>query len=59
MSEVRPRRTHQDEERLRDREGQAARRQKTVTNRGLILEDRDLPHLVISHTCSEMGSGHP
>lgn len=27
--------------------------------RGLILEDRGLPHLVISHTCSEMGSHHP
>lgn len=36
-----------------------ARQQRTVTNRGLILENRGLSHLVISHTCSEMGSGNP
>lgn len=39
--------------------GRARRQGRTVTNRGLILEDRGLPHLVISHTCSEMGSDHP
>lgn len=47
-------------EKVRQEVGGRARRQgRTVTNRGLILEDRGLPHLVISHTCSEMGNGHP
>lgn len=49
-----------DKEKERQEVGGRARRQgRTVTNRGLILEDRGLPHLVISHTCSEMGSDHP
>lgn len=39
--------------------GKARWQGRTVTNRGLILEDRGLPHLVISHTCSENGSDHP
>lgn len=54
---------HQDieEEREEDRkwEREPRREGRTATNRGLILEDRGLPHLVISHTCSEMGSDHP
>lgn len=51
-------------DRVREREpqevgGRVRRQGRTATNRGLILEDRGLPHLVISHTCSEMGSDHP
>lgn len=50
--------------RERDREdrrlgGRAGQHGRTVTNRGLILEDRGLPILVISHTCSEMGNDRP
>lgn len=58
---------HRDQNEQRERqikgrqevEGRTRQRRRTVTNRGLILEDRGFPHLVISHTCSEMGSHHP
>lgn len=39
--------------------GGARKRRTTVTNRSLTLGGRGLPRLVISQTCSEMGSHHP
>ena len=66
MGELRPHHTDIGMAKQRNREkerqevrGRAGRQARTVTNRGLILEDRGLPHLVISHTCSEMGNSHP
>lgn len=54
-------RMDRERERENDRKwgGRARRQGRTATNRGLIWEDRGLPHLVISHTCSEMGGDHP
>lgn len=56
MSKVRPH--HTSGWKKTERWRRTDRWQRTFTNRGLILEDRGLPHLVISHTCSEMGSSH-
>ena len=63
-----PRPSHTQIRMVKERDGSKGRREveqrprqrrRTVTNRGLILGDGGLPHLVISHTCSEMGSHHP